>query len=365
MRATCIFELFRQAEGRRDAESPQRKSSVTIETVPDLSTDRQIISELTIAAESQMPQLLAELGDLFGKAVPRISRRQRTSFQTTLQRRLTRLIPKFRTLESLSNEPESTEKAERLKEAFRNLVIEMFGTPRIRKHSDVDRLDWLVPRVAKLTLRSPPLLARNPVYCEANLRIGRSVAGINSCVSRVAIGRMMDTWAESDDFRRYVHSLRSLSVAAKRFRLFPTKRISDRAAIDLKYEYLGAAGLLEQQLRLLVCLARAEQMQSYADSKNWSLDNLLTMAATHTELDEIAKHLERNVRNALAHGSPVIERQARRCVFIDRKTQIVWSWEEYFHNTRALTIDVLAYSTFQVHQQLVDVHRWATIFGKR
>ena len=99
-------------------------------------------------------------------------------------------------------------------------------------------------------------------------------------------------------------------MAAGRFRVQPPQRVSDRAAVDLQNEYLRSASIFEQQLCLLTCLAKIER----GKSKPWpywqkqNLNNLMAMAAADHELLPLISVLDRHVRNALTHGTPIIER---------------------------------------------------------
>ena len=54
-------------------------------------------------------------------------------------------------------------------------------------------------------------------------------------------------------------------------------------------------------------------------------------------------------------GPLIIERAARRCQFWDHDTCVTWSWEDYFHNTRALTLTVLGCANFDSFRQLIEV----------
>ena len=114
---------------------------------------------------------------------------------------------------------------------------------------------------------------------------------------------------------------------------------------------------LSSRLRLLTCLSRIQP----GSAKPWSywqqqnLKSLMEMASTHDELCKLVPLIDRNVRNAFAHGPPLIERGARRCQFWDRDVCITWSWEDYFRNTRALTLTVLGCDNLESFRQLIEV----------
>lgn len=89
-----------------------------------------------------------------------------------------------------------------------------------------------------------------------------------------------------------------------------------------------------------------------------SFNNLIEMASRDAALGKLVPFIDRHVRNALAHGPPVIERSTSRCQFRDRDVQVTWSWEEYFRNTRALTYAVLACSACESFCQLIEIQVW-------
>jgi hypothetical protein len=183
-------------------------------------------------------------------------------------------------------------------------------------------------------------------------------------VPRATVCDVGESWPV-DEYRRYVHSLRLFIVAAGRFRARPTKRISDSAAVALQNEYLRAASLFEQQLRLLTSLVRAEpgRVEPWPYWQKQSLNNLIEMASRDDALGKLARFIDRHVRNALAHGPPVIERGSGRCHFHDMDVCVTWSWEEYFCNTRALTFAVLACSGLESFHQLIEVQVMARVLA--
>jgi ribonuclease I len=79
------------------------------------------------------------------------------------------------------------------------------------------------------------------------------------------------------------------------------------------------------------------------------------MASAYPELLPLVSVLDRHVRNALTHGPPMIERAAQRCQFWDHDTCVTWSWDEYFRNTRALTLTVLGCANLESFRQLIEV----------
>jgi hypothetical protein len=319
----------------------------------------QAISELMAALDAQLPAIGGQFGDLFGRKAPRISAKEKRRFVAGLQRRLKSQWSRFEELDALKAAPESLQKVEAAKTALRGLLVEMLAPPRIRKSPDADSLGWLVAMAAKATKVPRASWARQQPYMEARTHLWNLLMEVYGRVPLATVYAVRETWP-TDEYQRYVHFLRLFIVAAGRFRARPTKRISDSAAVALQNEYQRAASLFEQQLRLLTALARAAP----GSVKPWSywlkqgLNNLTEMASQDDALGKLVPFIDRHVRNALAHGPPVIERSAGRCQFRDRDSRVTWSWEEYFRNTRALTYAVLACSACESFCQLIEIQFW-------
>lgn len=324
---------------------------------PPSQIDEQVIDGVLTAVEAHIPVMLEQFADLLGKTAPHISAQEKRRFMVRLRRKLRDLWPTFAELEALGATTESAEKTAKAKAALRRIFIEMLASPRIRKSPDVDRLDWLIAMAAKATNPPRAAWARQMPYLEARAHLWNVLISVYSQVPRAAVQTVLGAWAADGDHRRYIHSLRLLTVAAARFRWGPTQRISDAAVVELQNEYLRSANLFEQQLRLLTCLVRSASCVakpwSYWQQQN--LKNLMEMASGHNELHRLVPLIDRHVRNALTHGPPIVERSTRQCQFWDRDVCVTWSWEDYFRNTRALTLGVLACANMDSFRQLIEI----------
>ncbi len=327
------------------------------ESQPQPLVDERVIGDLVTAVEAHLPAMMEQLADYIGKTAPRVSARERQRLRGRLKRKMRALIPAFAELQAVGAAPDSAEKWNKVKTAIRGILIEMAAPPPIRKSPDVDRLDWFVAMAAKATNLPRGAWARQPPYLAARAHLWNTLISVYRKVPSAAVQAVLDAWAADNDHRRYVHSVRLLTVAAGRFRPQPPQRISDHAAVDLQNEYLRAANVFEQQLRLLTCLTKIEpgQVKPWSYWQRQNLNNLMGMASGHDDLRQLISVLDRHVRNALTHGPPIIERAGRRCLFWDRDVCVTWSWEEYFHNTRALTLTVLGCANFDSFRQLIEV----------
>lgn len=327
----------------------------------------QAIADLISAFEPQLPTIVRELADLYGRKEPRISANEKERLRANLRRRLRRVLPVFRELEILRTSPESAQRAEQQKSALRSILIEMLAPPRIRKSPDSGRLEWLIQMVAKTTNLPRAAWARHTAYLEGRMHIWEFLIGLYTKCAVPVVHEAVDSWLDDGEYRRYAHSLRLLGVAATRARTGATQRITDRAAVEIQNEYLRSASLFEQQLRLFTCLARrmVGTVQPWSYWKKQNLKNLIEMASEHAVLAKLSQYIDRNVRNALTHGSPVIERSTRHCQFFDRDVSVTWTWEEHFRNTRALTLVVLGCSNFDNFRQLIEIQIFAKLLAAK
>jgi hypothetical protein len=327
--------------------------------------DESVIGPLVAAIEGHLPAAMEQLADFIGRTAPRVSARQRQRLRSRLKRKVRLLLPAFAELQSAGEALDPAQKWNRVKSALRGILIELAAPPRIRRSPDAHRLNWFVAMAAKATNVPGGAWAQQQPYLVARAHLWNTLISVYSQVPFAAVQGVLDAWAASKDHRRYVHSIRLLTVAAGRFRPPPPQRISDRAAIELQNEYLRSASVFEQQLRLLTSLKRINE----GTAKPWSywqrqdLSKLMQMASEHDDLGQLISRLDRHVRNALAHGPPVIERAARRCQFWDRDVCVTWSWEEFFHNTRALTLTVLGCANFDSFRQLIEVQILARVLA--
>ena len=324
---------------------------------PPPQIDEQAMSDLITGFEAHLPTMLGQFADLLGRTAPRISVQERRRFMERLRRKLRPLWSAFTELEALGAAPESAEKTEKATAVLRSILIEMLATPRIRKSPDVDRLDWLIAMAARATNPPRAAWARQAPYLEARTHLWNVLISVYSQVPLAAVQTVLDAWASDGEHRRYVHSLRLLTVAAARFHAKPTQRSSDRAAVELQNEYLRTANVFEQQLRLLTCLVRAAPgiAKPWSYWQHQSLKNLMEMASVHDELRNLVPFIDRHVRNALTHGPPLVDRSARRCQFWDRDICVTWNWEDYFRNTRALTLAVLGCANLDCFRHLIEI----------
>ena len=133
--------------------------------------------------------------------------------------------------------------------------------------------------------------------------------------------------------------------------------MTDRGLLELQNEYTLSAGFFETRLRvLLLCAENAEgRPRTWAEWKSLNLNNLLAMAGRHKSLDPVVGCIDRQVRNALVHGTPIMDVALGTCRFEDLKATVTWTWREFFERTRGLTLSVLAMVGFEALQQLIHI----------
>jgi hypothetical protein len=207
--------------------------------------------------------------------------------------------------------------------------------------------------------------AQLPAYQNVRSALCSFLVNLYTHAAPAQIFSALDQWSGSNEARSYIHSVRLLETACRRFPAHAPKRMTDRRLIELQHEYTLSAGMFEGRLRvLLLCAEHAEgRPRTWADWKNQSLNNLLAMAGRHQSLVPVVGYIDRQVRNALVHGSPILDRAAGTCRFEDLKGSVTWTVQEFFERTRDLTLAAYAMVGFESLQQ--HIHTQAIVYSIR
>ncbi len=277
------------------------------------------LEELRNGLIGALPLLGNELASMFGRPLPRLSARDKPRLEQKIDGLLSSTSPPLQKLEELKGKPAADLERYTALEQFMASVLRAYGR-RLRPGED----SW-------------EALLRNTRAAPAQIFAG------------------LDEWFGSSDARRYLHAVRLLQTACRRFRAEPPKRMTDRRLIEFQTEYTISAGVFETRLRvLLLCAENAEgRPRTWEEWKSLNLNNLLAMAGRHKSLDPVVGCIGRWVRNALVHGTPIIDVASGTCRFEDLKATVTWTWREFFERTRGLTLSVLAMVGFEASQQLI------------
>lgn len=72
----------------------------------------------------------------------------------------------------------------------------------------------------------------------------------------------------------------------------------------------------------------------------------MELAEADDRLKDIAGAVDRHVRNALAHGVPQLVPDSQQVRFEDQGATVTWTLQDFFENTRRLTLAVCAMTEF-------------------
>lgn len=208
----------------------------------------------------------------------------------------------------------------------------------------------LATRVA----RPNPYLTKLPTYSAVRESLAQLATRVVNSLEWVPLDQILKEWSVSTDARKYAQFIGHWRTVSRQFMREPPRRPTPRQAIELAREYGVCAAFFEQRLRMLVCLAQcvANQPTTWPRVQKMSLKDLLELAAGHSELNAIVALVDRNVRNALAHGLPEAVPNSQQVRFYDKNATVTWTFREFFENTKRLTIGVFALAELESLIQL-------------
>jgi len=289
---------------------------------------------------------------MFGRPLPRLSARDKARLEQKIDGLLRSTSPPLQKLEELKGKPAADLERYTALEQFMASVLRAYGR---RRRSGEDSWEALLRMAAKAAESPRARWAQSPGYQTIRSALYGFLVHLYTRAAPAQIFAGLDEWSGSSDARRYLHAVRLLQTACRRFRAEPPKRMTDRRLIELQTEYTLSAGVFETRLRvLLLCAENAEgRPRTWEEWKSLNLNNLLAMAGRHKSLDPVVGCIDRQVRNALVHGTPIIDVASGTCRFEDLKATVTWTWREFFERTRGLTLSVLAMVGFEASQQLI------------
>jgi hypothetical protein len=307
-----------------------------------------------------IPTIRNEIGSLLGRALPRTTAKESAGLERKLGQSIRATVPHFRKMEELKDEPPPD--VERFAALDQLMTGILRGAGR-KLRPGADPWEALLQLVEKQARPPRTKWAQSPAYGQVQQALRTFLLHLYTRATPAQIFSAIDQWTGTDDARRYLHSVRLLDTAFRRFRIQTPKRFTDRLLLDLQQEYTLSASIFESRLRILVFLAESAEGRSrpWAYWRKVNLHNLLAMAGRHSSLDAIVGSIDRNVRNALVHGVPVIDLNSGTCRFADLSGEVTWPLAEFFDQTRRLTLSVLAMIRFEPLQQSFQMQAWIRI----
>lgn len=173
-------------------------------------------------------------------------------------------------------------------------------------------------------------------------------------------------WSRSSDGAKYAQFIGHWKTLSRQFQKDCPKRITTKQVLSLAKEYAASASFFEQRMRLLIYLSRCAEGKPlpWPEMEKQTLKALLDYMEAHSEFRVITGVMNRNVRNALAHGLPEIVPNKSQVRFYDRGGTVTWELVDFFENTRQLTIGVLALAEFESHAQLQQTRNMVEVLWR-
>jgi hypothetical protein len=299
-----------------------------------------------------LPDIQARMLSLLGRRPKRISKQDRAALEKKLGRATETLVTQFGRLQQIDPQAEPGMIAEVIEELFVSLM--KIGGMRRKRGEDV--LNFLARFAFNQTKPSGHPWLKKAEYEETRKALWDFVVHLHERLGAPAVRSAIDHWAEREG-EGHISFVRQLDTAARRFRTRPPVRLTDRLAVDLRTEYQLASGFFEQRLRLLLYLAA----EGTSKSKPWSewrkvlLFKLLESAKIDNDLTKLIGGIDREVRNALAHGAPTIDMVTGTFQF-DSGHPIRWTPQKFHERTRALTVTAVALNSLEALIEYAQVH---------
>lgn len=311
------------------------------------------LSEIEAFFTQQVDSTAGYIASLIGRHKPRLSRSDKQQYRRRMRGLIDAATPYLLGLGALSGRLNADEARYALLEGLLKVQMRATGI-KIGVHEDAFEVQI---RLAAQNAKPPSSpWASHPSYQGARTSLSSFVRQLCDRLSPMDLQQLFERWAESDDAKRHIHAIRQLMTAMRRFRANPPQKLTDRLIAELTEEYRTSSALFEQRLRMLVSWAAAStgNLQSWSHWKKQSLKNLLELASTHPELAPLQAAIDRNVRNALAHGGPEVDVNTGEVRFSDRGVGVVWTFREFYERTRDLTLVALAMLSFESLVQLAQ-----------
>jgi hypothetical protein len=205
-----------------------------------------------------------------------------------------------------------------------------------------DAFDLLLATGAA-NLKEGKILTGQDAYAAVAAVRDRLVAHLAQPENEGPLTPILDHWYDAEDSRTIMRYAAQYKERTARFLFKRPARYTQAAIVRLCDQYAHHAGLVQQELRLLIALdhsTHGEQLL-HSDVLEKNLGSLLGSGKTNQILRDVAQAFDHRIRNALAHGVPAIDLDRRRCTFRDRDQPVELSFDELFDQTMRLTVTAL------------------------
>lgn len=294
----------------------------------------------TAAVESAVPQMIAELSDLFERRVPRIPKKAGRQLAEAVAGGIEASLPYTEKLEGMAGDISQIDTAYRtMEEMFRALMLSAEPKARLRPGEDV--FGYTLRKYGR-AIRPPYRLKRLKQFRLTHEGIWTLIKSVVNRHSGIDAAQQLIEEFERKHAKEYMRYANALDARPNIFRSTSARRMTHRDITRLMDLYRDGAAAFENRLRLLVGLnhiARGKA-RSYDELRKFGYNDLLHAVSLPDNplLHFLQGSVDRNVRNALMHAgvSSSISKGVIR--FADRKCEVEWTLSEFRRRTKNLIL---------------------------
>ncbi len=309
------------------------------------------LKELERVLAENLPTTTSQVASFLGKRTPRVTKKRAASVRRRLHRFLESARPYLLALGALKGELDQKQCVYALLEGLLKAQLRTGG---IKIREDQDAFEAWLSLARKAAAAPNAALGGLGSYQAIRQALGEFAAGLHRRTNPLMVQQIIGEWGRSKDARKYMQFVRQWPTLVRQYRHVLPKRWTMKSVMQLAAEYKECGSFVEQRLRLLVALGHASEgnPKSWSEWEKEGLNNLLQAVAARPYLNQISALIDRNVRNALAHGWPEVDVNSGECRFYGRETTVTWKFSEFFERTKALAVGVLALVQFEAILQL-------------
>jgi hypothetical protein len=294
--------------------------------------------------ENAIPQMIAEVSDLFERRPARVPKRDKRKIAEDMAWGIEVSIPHVKTLEQISGDLTQVDKGYRILE-------ELFGTylrrakMRARLKPGEDLFDYFLRKYWR-ELRPPYRMKRLKQYRIVREGIEQLLMSVVSHPGGIEAAQQLTEEFERKHLKEYMRYANALNARLNSYRNINMERMTHQNITRLTDLYRDAAAAFENRLRLLVGLNHIAcgKAKTYDDLRKLGYNELLQAvnSSDNPLLHFLQGSVDRHVRNALMHAGVSSSLSKGVVSFADRKNEVEWTMSEFIRRTRNLILTILA-----------------------
>jgi hypothetical protein len=284
------------------------------------------LSKIEARFAQELDRVALSITSLFGRRKRRLTKADRRDFRLRLHKFLEQAKPYLLGLGALDGSLDRDRAQYALLEGLLKLQMR---AAKIKVGSREDAFEAQIRLAARGAKPPRSSWTHHPCYVQTRATLWNFLLSLYAQKNPRDVQGLFDHWVETDDAKRHVHVSRQLLTVLRRFRPTLPLRLTDRLITDLSENYRICSAFFEQRLRLFLwCGASCSgATEPWSHWKGQSLKSLLETGAKHPTLNTLVLAINRNVRNALAHGGPEVDVNTGKCKFSDQHTEVVWTFQ--------------------------------------